>query len=79
MLWHHPELLYTFTTHSAVVSKLTSGANLMLPGVVTDVPINFHSYGKLKKGTPVAIVTDNNKVKLHFLKFLFQKFKLPFF
>lgn len=61
-LWHHPELLYTFKTHSAVISKLASGANLMLPGVITDVPVNFYSYGKLQKGTPVAVITEDNKV-----------------
>lgn len=62
-LWHHPDLLYTFVTPSPVVSKLANGAHLMLPGVITaNSPPNFHSYGKLQKGTPVAVVTDDNKV-----------------
>ncbi|XP_014214728.1 eukaryotic translation initiation factor 2D [Copidosoma floridanum] len=60
-LWQHPHLLYTFVTQSSVVSKLTNGANLLLPGVITDKPPNFHSYGNLKKGHPVALVTDDNK------------------
>ncbi|XP_008209558.1 eukaryotic translation initiation factor 2D [Nasonia vitripennis] len=61
-LWHHPDLLYTFVTPPPVVSKLANGAHLMLPGVITaESPPNYHSYGKLQKGTPVAVVTDDNK------------------
>ncbi|KAJ8679495.1 hypothetical protein QAD02_015282 [Eretmocerus hayati] len=60
-LWHHPQLLQSFITRSAVVPKLTNGANLMLPGVITDEPIKFHSYGKLAKNTPVSVVTEDNK------------------
>ena len=77
-LWHHPELLHIFITRSPVVPKLTGGANLMLPGVVTDEPPNYHSYGKLQKGTPVSVVTDDNKVnykisKLNFRNILYKE------
>ncbi|KAK0173512.1 hypothetical protein PV328_006698 [Microctonus aethiopoides] len=60
-LWEYPDLLNSFKTHSGVVSKLASGANLMLPGVILDGPVNFHSYGKLAKNTPVSIITDDNR------------------
>ncbi|XP_012265071.2 eukaryotic translation initiation factor 2D [Athalia rosae] len=60
-LWHHPDLLYNFTTHDGVIQKLASGANLMLPGVVLDGPSSLHAYGKLNKGTPVSINTVDNK------------------
>ena len=35
MLWQHPGLLHTFTTHPPVISVLAGGADLMLPGIVT--------------------------------------------
>ncbi|XP_014230139.1 eukaryotic translation initiation factor 2D [Trichogramma pretiosum] len=60
-LWNYPGLLYSYITRTAVVRNLTNGANLMLPGVVIDGPIKFHSYGKLSKGTPVSIITEDNK------------------
>ncbi|XP_011494958.1 PREDICTED: eukaryotic translation initiation factor 2D [Ceratosolen solmsi marchali] len=59
-LWHHPNLLYSYTIKSPIVSKLANGANLMLPGVVVDNFSNFHCYGKLKKGALVSIITDDN-------------------
>lgn len=62
-LWHHPNLLRIFTTRPPVVSKLSGGANLMLPGVVVTEPVTLYSFGKLKKGTPVSINTDDNKVR----------------
>ncbi|KAK1136178.1 hypothetical protein K0M31_000743 [Melipona bicolor] len=60
-LWHYPNLLRTFTTHAPVVSKLASGADLMLPGVIVKEPITLYSFGKLQKGTPVSINTDDNQ------------------
>lgn len=62
-LWRHPGLLHTFSTHDGVIQKLASGADLMLPGVVLDGPMSLHAYGKLEKGTPVAVNTVENKVK----------------
>ncbi|XP_054006889.1 eukaryotic translation initiation factor 2D [Hylaeus anthracinus] len=60
-LWHHPNLLRVFTTRLPVVSKLASGADLMLPGVVVKEPVTLYSFGKLPKGTPVSIDTEDNK------------------
>lgn len=61
-LWHHPDLLNTFTTHMLVVSKLASGADLMLPGVVLKEPVNLYSFGKLPKGALISVNTEENKV-----------------
>ncbi|KOC68198.1 Eukaryotic translation initiation factor 2D [Habropoda laboriosa] len=60
-LWHHPNLLRSFTTHTPVVSKLSSGADLMLPGVNIKEPVTLYSFGKLQKGTPVCVNTEENK------------------
>ncbi|XP_050583834.1 eukaryotic translation initiation factor 2D [Bombus affinis] len=60
-LWHHPNLLRTFTTYPPVVTKLAGGANLMLPGVSIKEPVTLYSFGKLQKGTPVSVNTDDNK------------------
>lgn len=60
-LWHHPYLLNAFTTHTPVVSKLVSGADLMLPGLILKEPVTLYSFGKLSKGTPVLINTEENK------------------
>ena len=69
-LWHHPYLLNTFTTHTPVISKLVGGADLMLPGLILKGPVTLYSFGKLPKGTPVSINTEENKVQtlsLHLL------------
>lgn len=63
-LWQHPNLLKIFTTRLPVVSKLAGGADLMLPGVVIQEPVTMYSFGKLQKGTPVSINTDDNKVSV---------------
>ncbi|XP_072753218.1 eukaryotic translation initiation factor 2D isoform X2 [Anoplolepis gracilipes] len=60
-LWHHPHLINTFTMHSAVLSKLAGGADLMLPGLVLKEPVTLYSFGKLPKGSPVSINTEENK------------------
>ncbi|XP_043501124.1 eukaryotic translation initiation factor 2D [Polistes fuscatus] len=60
-LWYHPHLLYAFTMHIQVLPKLVEGADLMLPGLVVKEPITFYSYGKLQKGTPVSVNTEENK------------------
>lgn len=61
-LWHHPNLLKTFTTYPPVISKLIGGADLMLPGVYLKEPVTLYSFGKLQKDTPVSINTEDNKV-----------------
>ncbi|CAL1688322.1 unnamed protein product [Lasius platythorax] len=60
-LWHHPYLINTFTTHTPVISKLAGGADLMLPGLVQKEPVTLYSFGKLPKGSPVSINTEENK------------------
>ena len=61
-LWRHPDLLYTFTTHGPVVRKLRGGADLMLPGVVVrDRECGARAFGKLAKGQPVAVNTEENR------------------
>lgn len=62
-LWRHPNLLHSFTTVHPVVAKLTGGADLMLPGVVLDRPATLWSFGKMAKGTPVSVNTEENKVR----------------
>lgn len=68
-LWCHPYLLYTFTTRVPVVSKLTSGANLMLPGLVLKEPMTLYTFGKLAKGMPVSVNTEENKVRIFIFTF----------
>ncbi|XP_076658755.1 eukaryotic translation initiation factor 2D [Halictus rubicundus] len=63
-LWQHPNLLIVFTTRQPVISKLASGANLMLPGVVIKEPVTLYSFGKLQKGTLVSVDTDDNKASV---------------
>lgn len=64
MLWHAPELLYTFTTHPNVFSAIAGGADLMLPGVICRGTVNIHSYGKLNKGDRVAVSLSDNKAPI---------------
>ncbi|XP_034948785.1 eukaryotic translation initiation factor 2D [Chelonus insularis] len=63
-LWQYPDLLYSFKTHEAVIAKLVNGASLMLPGIILDGPPTLHSYGKLAKNTPVAVITEKNKAAI---------------
>lgn len=65
MLWHKPDLLYTFTTHPQVFPVITRGADLMLPGVV--LPKNdggLHAYGRLEKGERVAVNLTSNRAPI---------------
>ncbi|XP_050723176.1 eukaryotic translation initiation factor 2D-like [Eriocheir sinensis] len=64
MLWRHPHLLHTFTTHPPVISVLAGGADLMLPGIVTKGEMSPKSYGRFEKGFPVAINTTENKAPM---------------
>lgn len=60
MLWNFPDLLPTFTTHPQVFGAISSGADLMLPGVVLPGEISIKSYGKLEKGDRVAVNLTSN-------------------
>lgn len=75
-LWHHPYLLNAFTTHTPVVSKLVGGADLMLPGLILKEPVTLYSFGKLPKGTPVLINTEENKVWIFIMPSVNYKSKL---
>lgn len=61
LLWRHPNLLHTFTTHPPVISVLAGGADLMLPGIVTKGEMSPKSYGRFEKGFPVIVNTTENK------------------
>ncbi|KAK3851197.1 hypothetical protein Pcinc_042143 [Petrolisthes cinctipes] len=60
LLWRHPNLLHTFTTHPPVVQVLGGGADLMLPGIVTKGEMTPKSYGRFEKGHLVAVNTTEN-------------------
>jgi len=62
MLWKCPQLMDSkrrcITTSGGVVPKLQNGADLMMPGVVSDVAsrgMKAFGEGKLKKGDPVFV------------------------
>lgn len=61
MLWHAPDLLYTFTTHPQVLPVIGRGADLMLPGVVLPGGEGLRAYGNLVKGARVAVNLTSNK------------------
>ncbi|MPC20927.1 Eukaryotic translation initiation factor 2D [Portunus trituberculatus] len=80
LLWRHPDLLHTFTTHPPVIGVLAGGADLMLPGIVTKgeasvgcagvllpwlfIGMSPKSYGRFEKGFPVAVNTIENKAPM---------------
>ncbi|KAK8399414.1 hypothetical protein O3P69_003484 [Scylla paramamosain] len=64
LLWRHPDLLHTFTTHPPVIGVLAGGADLMLPGIVTKGEMSPKSYGRFEKGFPVAVNTIENKAPM---------------
>lgn len=57
LLWQYPNLILSFTTHSAVLTHITNGADLMMPGVV--VPRD--GYGAFQKHHPGYINVTTNK------------------
>lgn len=59
-LWKVPDLLPYFTTHPAVLPKLSNGADLMLPGVITQGS-GMNMYGHYKKDQIVAVNLTSNK------------------
>ncbi|KAL1491210.1 hypothetical protein ABEB36_011843 [Hypothenemus hampei] len=61
LLWKFPELLQSFTVHPQVMNFISSGADLMLPGVVTPpAPLNKYGNG-IQEGDPVYVNTSDNK------------------
>ncbi|CAH1153646.1 unnamed protein product [Phaedon cochleariae] len=62
LLWKFPNLLYAFTTHQQVMSFITSGADLMLPGVVTpSLQTGLLKYGAISENDTVCINLTSNK------------------
>ncbi|XP_067012499.2 eukaryotic translation initiation factor 2D [Anabrus simplex] len=64
MLWKIPDLVYYFTTWPPVLSKITGGADLMLPGVVLKDGFHIKAFGKLEKGDRVAVNLSCNKAAI---------------
>ncbi|CAG9771163.1 unnamed protein product [Ceutorhynchus assimilis] len=59
LLWKLPHLIPNFTTHPQVMSFINSGADLMLPGVLT--PPGLPRYNNVLEGTPVYVNLSDNK------------------
>lgn len=64
LLWKVPDLMHSMTTLPNVVERLTKGADLMLPGVVTSGPVNPKVYGVFERGYPVSINTTSNQAPI---------------
>lgn len=65
LLWKYPNIVYNFTTHSNVMSNISAGADLMLPGVVTPpISSGLSKYGQLAENSVVAVNLTNNKAPI---------------
>lgn len=60
LLWKFPNLVPNFTTHPHVMTFISSGADLMLPGVVTP-PVGLPS---VQEGSVVYVNTSDNKAAI---------------
>ncbi|XP_066261997.1 eukaryotic translation initiation factor 2D [Euwallacea similis] len=62
LLWKFSNLISNFTTHPQVVNFISSGADLMLPGVITPPPNSgLLKFNSVQEGTPVYVNTSVNK------------------
>lgn len=62
LLWKFPTLKYCFTTHKEVMNFITSGADLMLPGVVTPpTQSGLPKYGNVMENDIVYVNLTSNK------------------
>lgn len=60
-LWQFPSLIYSFTTHEQVMRRILSGADLMLPGIVTPpVHTGLPKYGSVFENDIVSVNLSNN-------------------
>lgn len=62
LLWRFPGLIYSFITHEQVMTYISSGADLMLPGVLT--PPNhtgLSKYGNVSENDIVSVSLSKNK------------------
>lgn len=60
-LWDFPDIIKCFTTHAPVISKLCSGADLMLPGVILPEVEGPAKFGRFEKGLLVGVNITTNK------------------
>ena len=60
-LWKHPNLLPSFTTHGELQKKFLGGADLMLPGVITENNPSSASLGELHPDVPCSVKAKGNK------------------
>lgn len=65
LLWQFPQLVYCFTTHQQVMSYISSGADLMLPGVVTPPShTGLSKYGNVSENDIVCVNLSNNRAAI---------------
>ncbi|KAG4069725.1 hypothetical protein HA402_002304 [Bradysia odoriphaga] len=62
-LWLVPNMLPAFTTHPAVLPRLSNGADLMLPGIIRQGQ-GSRCYGYYKKNEVVAVNLTSNKAAI---------------
>ncbi|KAJ8986290.1 hypothetical protein NQ317_010000 [Molorchus minor] len=61
-LWNFPKILYAFTTHQQVMNNISSGADLMLPGVMTPpTQSGLSKYGNIAENNIVCVNLSNNQ------------------
>ncbi|KAK4474558.1 hypothetical protein MN116_001701 [Schistosoma mekongi] len=61
LLWHLPDILPHFKIREDLVPVLIRGADLMLPGVVTDGPLLPYTFNKISKDILCCISTTSNR------------------
>ncbi|KAJ8923605.1 hypothetical protein NQ315_010184 [Exocentrus adspersus] len=60
-LWKFPSIIYAFTTHQNVMQYISSGADLMLPGVVTPPPqYSLSKFGNVSEDDTVYVNLSSN-------------------
>nr|CAI5854368.1 unnamed protein product [Callosobruchus analis] len=64
-LWRFPDVLESFATHDNVLTYLRSGADLMLPGVVTPPShTNIPKYGNIQENDVVYVHFTTNRAAI---------------
>ncbi|XP_014776096.1 eukaryotic translation initiation factor 2D isoform X1 [Octopus bimaculoides] len=70
LLWKHPKLLEPFTTWPTVFTKITGGADLMLPGVIMKGDVFPWTFKHIKKGDICSVNVQGNQSPLAIGKML---------
>ncbi|GAB1605799.1 eukaryotic translation initiation factor 2D-like isoform X1 [Argonauta hians] len=60
LLWKFPKILTTFTTWPAVFTKISGGADLMLPGVIMKGKVFQWTFKHIKKGDLCSVNVKGN-------------------